>query len=152
ADRALWLVIACPLTVVHIIGGTHNDGITVGLMIAGLAVATMWPARTLTLLAGGVIIGLGASGKVSGGVVLPVVAVLAAGAPVLPVTWQLIRRAGTVLVAGIGTVVGLSFASGFGLGWIQAISGTGISVVWTSPPTAVGLAIGYIGRVFGLHL
>jgi alpha-1,6-mannosyltransferase len=148
-DRALWLVLACPLVVLHLVGGAHNDAITVGLLLAGFAVLAARPERLRTLLLGGVLLGLAVSVKTTVVVVLPFGALLAAGGADARI---LVRRGGAVIGAALGTLSGLSVASGFGFGWLTALSHAGDSVVWTSPPTAVGLAIGYVGRGFGVRL
>jgi len=57
-----------------------------------------------------------------------------------------------VIGAALGTLLAFSFASGLGLGWAAALSGTGESVSWTSPPTAVGIAVDAVGKWFGVHL
>src|SRR6185503_6822839 len=36
--RAVWTVLACPLVLIHLVSGAHNDALMVGLMVAGLAV------------------------------------------------------------------------------------------------------------------
>jgi len=49
--RALWLFLACPIVVVHLIGGAHNDAMMVGLLVAGYAILAApsagcpWPWR-----------------------------------------------------------------------------------------------------------
>ncbi|WP_238547252.1 polyprenol phosphomannose-dependent alpha 1,6 mannosyltransferase MptB [Actinoplanes friuliensis] len=35
--RAVWLVLACPLVLVHLVSGAHNDALMIGLIVAGLA-------------------------------------------------------------------------------------------------------------------
>ncbi|MBB4694477.1 polyprenol phosphomannose-dependent alpha 1,6 mannosyltransferase MptB [Paractinoplanes abujensis] len=55
---------------------------------------------------------------------------------------------GPVIRVVAGALVGLaaaSLVSGRGFGWVTALSGSGKSVQWTSPPTAVGMAIGLFG-------
>ncbi|MGK5684744.1 polyprenol phosphomannose-dependent alpha 1,6 mannosyltransferase MptB [Actinoplanes sp. URMC 104] len=49
--------------------------------------------------------------------------------------------AGGVLVALAAT----SLIGGRGFGWVTALSGSGVSVQWTSPPTAVGMTVGLVG-------
>jgi hypothetical protein len=39
--RAVWLGVCNPLVLFHFIGGGHNDGLMIGLIVAGLAVATV---------------------------------------------------------------------------------------------------------------
>jgi len=159
-DRALWLGLACPLVAEHLIGGAHNDALAIGLLITGFAVLTIRSrdnvrldgAATVRLIAGGVLIGCAVGVKATAAVALPFAALYAAGSLAWPMTRAVAARAGAVLFSAAGTVVGLAYASGLGFGWVKALSHEGDSVVWTSPPTAVGLTIGYVGRLFGPHL
>ena len=45
---ALVLAVAGPLTVVHLLGGVHNDALMVGFLACGLAVAHVGPARVVS--------------------------------------------------------------------------------------------------------
>jgi hypothetical protein len=151
-DRALWLVLCCPLVPVHLIGGGHNDALTVAFMVAGFAVLAAPRKSWATLVAGGALLGLAVSIKITIGVVLPFAALLAVGG-LRAAGWSgLVRRGGAVLVAALAVLVATSFASGLGLGWLTALSGAGESVNWSSPPTAVGLAVEAAGRWFGADL
>jgi alpha-1,6-mannosyltransferase len=149
-DRALWLVLACPLVIVHLVGGAHNDALTVGLLLAGLAVLANRSHRMSALILGGVLVGLAIAVKTTIGAMLPFAALFAAGGPMLPSLGVLIKKAVAVIGAALATLLALAWGSGLGLfGWITALSHAGDSQVWTSPPTAVGLAIGYLERPFG---
>ncbi|GAA3941149.1 polyprenol phosphomannose-dependent alpha 1,6 mannosyltransferase MptB [Actinoplanes auranticolor] len=151
-DRALWLVLCCPLVPVHLIGGGHNDALTVAFMVAGLAVLAAPVKSWTTLLIGGALLGLAISIKITIGVVLPFAALLAVGG-LRAAGWAgLIKRGGAVVGAALAVLVAGSFASGLGLGWLTALSGAGESVNWSSPPTAVGLAVEAAGRWFGADL
>jgi alpha-1,6-mannosyltransferase len=151
-DRALWLVLACPLVVVHLVGGAHNDALTVGLLIAGLALLATRSHRMGALILGGVLIGLSIAVKTTIGAVLPFAVLVAAGGPTLPAIGVLARRAVAVIGSALATLLGLSYGLGLGMfGWITALSHAGDSIGWTSPPTAVGLTIGYLERPFGGH-
>ena len=77
--KAVWLVLACPLVLVHLVSGAHNDALMVGLIVAGLALVAS--RRTPAwLAAGGVVLGLAVAVKATAVVVLPF-AVLVAVAP-----------------------------------------------------------------------
>lgn len=152
ADRAVWLLLACPLLPLHLIGGAHNDALTVGLLVAGFAVLAVGSHRMLALIVGGIVVGLSISVKTTVGVALPFAALFGAGGPLLPPMPVLIKRAGTVMVAALGTLLIFSFGSGLGVGWVGALSHAGDSISWTSPPSGVGQAIDYLFRPFGLHL
>jgi alpha-1,6-mannosyltransferase len=136
--KAVWLVLACPLVLVHLVSGAHNDVLMVGLIVAGLALVAS--RRTPAwLLAGGVVLGLAVAVKATAVVVLPF-AVLAAVAPGTPLRalWRPIAAIGAG--AALATAV-LSVLSGRGLGWVAGLLRSGDSVTWGSPSTAVGLTI-----------
>jgi hypothetical protein len=44
----------------------------------------------------------------------------------------------------------VSLATRLDLGWLGALTGTGRVVQWTSPPTGLGMAAGYVLRLLGL--
>jgi alpha-1,6-mannosyltransferase len=161
-DRSLWLVLCCPLVPVHLIGGGHNDAVTVAFLVAGLALIAGSSRRMGALVAGGALLGLSISVKTSIGVVLPFAALFAVGGPSLFSAARglrrsgglslLVKRGGTVVGAALGTLLAFSYASALGLGWAAALSAPGESVSWTSPPTAVGIAVDAVGKWFGVHL
>ncbi|WP_436522340.1 polyprenol phosphomannose-dependent alpha 1,6 mannosyltransferase MptB [Actinoplanes sp. HUAS TT8] len=130
--RAVWLVLACPLVLIHLVSGTHNDAVMVALLAGGLAVAATgrgWVA--------GVLFGLAVGVKATAIVVLPFAIFL------IPRAWW---RAGLELAGGAaGALAAVSLASGLGLGWIGALAESGVSVQWTSPPTAVGMTLELLG-------
>jgi alpha-1,6-mannosyltransferase len=144
--RAAWLALACPLVAVHLISGGHNDAVMIGLLTAGLAVVATRPS-TGSLLAAGVLLGLAAGVKITAVVVLPF-AVLLAVPPGSP--WRAWWRPAAALAGGaLAAIVAVSAAAGLGLGWATNLSGSGVSVQWTSPPTAVGMTVDLIGHAFG---
>jgi alpha-1,6-mannosyltransferase len=51
--------------------------------------------------------------------------------------------------AAVAVLAAVSLASGLGLGWVRGLTGSGASVQWTSPPTAVGMTVNLIGQAFG---
>ncbi|HEX8929022.1 MAG TPA: polyprenol phosphomannose-dependent alpha 1,6 mannosyltransferase MptB [Actinomycetota bacterium] len=126
--RAVWLTLACPLVPIHLISGAHNDAVMVGFVVAGVALAVR-----RRMAAAGVLLGLAIGVKATAVVVLPFVALLAVGQTV----WLVGSAAATLVI--------VSLASGRGLGWITGLTGSGVSVQWTSPPTAVGMTIDLFG-------
>jgi hypothetical protein len=157
AQRATWLLLCCPLISVHIVGGAHNDALTIAFMVAGLALIVAAKREYGALIAGGVLLGAAFSVKITLGVMLPFAALLAAG-PVFTGARgrlrpgglrDLVTRGGAVMVSALATLVGLSYASGLGLGWIAAMSDAGNSRSWTSPSTSVGMFVHSVVRFFG---
>ncbi|MET0417646.1 MAG: polyprenol phosphomannose-dependent alpha 1,6 mannosyltransferase MptB [Actinoplanes sp.] len=129
--RAVWLVLACPLVLIHLVSGAHNDAVMFGFLLAGLVIAPrrMWAA--------GLLLGLAVGVKATAIVVVPFVVLLAA-----PRLWRAAAEVAAGLVAALAAV---SVASGLGLGWVTGLTGSGISVQWTSPPTAVGMTVALFG-------
>ncbi len=130
---ALWLVIANPLTVVHLVGGPHNDLLMIGLLATG----------TLLVLerrhAAGIALGTMAMAiKASAGVALPfLVWIWAARLPGSRGTR--LMRAGLGSIAVFGAMfTGITLLSGVGLGWIPALNAPSLVVNWMSLPTAAG--------------
>ncbi|HEX6499315.1 MAG TPA: polyprenol phosphomannose-dependent alpha 1,6 mannosyltransferase MptB [Micromonosporaceae bacterium] len=145
--RALWLGALSPVVLVHAVSGGHNDALMVGLMLAGLVAATDTRQRTevRTVLVG-VAFGLAVAIKVTALVGLPFAALLVAGTG----RWRRVLGA----VAATGAAATATFAllaglTGRALGWLGALSDTGRLVQWTSLPSGVGMAVGYLLRLVG---
>jgi alpha-1,6-mannosyltransferase len=123
--QAVFTVLACPLVLIHVVSGVHNDGLMAGLLVAGLALLTRrqtWPV----LAAAGALTGLAVAVKATAIVVLPFVFLI---------RWR--PTAAGFLVA-LGTV---SLVAGRGLGWVRGLLHSGDTIAWTSPPTAAGLVM-----------
>jgi alpha-1,6-mannosyltransferase len=85
----------------------------------------------------GVLLGLAIGVKATAVVVLPFVVLI--GVP--PGLKALLRPAGEVIGGAVAALAAVSLASGLGFGWITNLADSGISVQWTSPPTAVGMTV-----------
>ncbi|WP_155373172.1 polyprenol phosphomannose-dependent alpha 1,6 mannosyltransferase MptB [Catellatospora vulcania] len=171
---AYWLALLTPLTAVHALSALHNDALVATLVITALTLAVAHRAaqdpndlaQTGALLpasgvssprsaqdrrGGGGAAGAGWWGAVGAGVVVAgAVGVKVTAVVAVPFVLVLLgRRWWAAAAAGIGAFVGVSAVSGLGLGWIAALRGTGELVQWSSPPTAVGMAAGYVLRLAG---
>lgn len=141
---ATWLAALNPLVLLHFAFGGHNDALMVGLMLLGLDAALrrrLLP--TLLWLAAAVAIKP-----------IAIVAVPFAGLLVLPWATTLLRRVAAYAVSGIAVlalVLGMGFAMGVGGGWVQALTTPGSVRTWLSPATAIGMAVGLLGDLFGNH-
>jgi alpha-1,6-mannosyltransferase len=130
---ALWVAVANPVMVIHMIGGGHNDLLVVGLLATGALLALRGAN------AGGIaLVTLGMAVKASAGVALPfLVLVWAAG-----MSGPRLVRIAKAAAAGIGVFVvvfaACTFAAGVNLGWLPALSAPSMIVNWMSLPTAVG--------------
>ncbi|RSM75600.1 hypothetical protein DL991_26205 [Amycolatopsis sp. WAC 01375] len=152
---ALWLALLNPLVLWHVVAGVHNDGLMVGLMVAGLELVLMGAAKTgaarPALIAAGVI-------AVSAAANIKIVAV----AGLLFVGIDLFRRATPAgraavalgLPAGFAAVtVAISLGSGLGFGWVRVLSGVSGQVhSWMAPTNELGFLVGGVGKIFGADL
>lgn len=147
-DRSvtLWLVIANPLVIVHLVGGPHNDLLMIGLLAAGTVLVL-----TRRHVAGVALVTAAMAVKASAGIALPfVVWIWAAHLP--GARRAQLLRAGAGSVAVFGTVfTGITVLSGVGLGWIPALNAPSLIVNWMSLPTAAGELTHALTAPFG-HL
>lgn len=133
---SLWIAVANPVMVVHMIGGGHNDLLVVGL----LAMAALLTLRGVH--AGGIALATCAMAvKASAGLALPfLVLVWAARLP-----GSQAARIARATVSGIAvfaaTFAACSLAAGVGLGWLPALSAPSMIVNWLSLPTGIGQLI-----------
>lgn len=160
---ALWLGAANPLVLWHLVVGSHNEALMIGLMLAGFELALRHLPRwqpgepvppvnrqeILWLIAGGAIITLGAAVKISAVPALGFLGVLVAR------RWGARPRhlvAAIALFGGVFTViiVAASVGTGLGFGWISALSTNGLVKSWMSPMTGLGFLAGGLGIAFGL--
>jgi alpha-1,6-mannosyltransferase len=136
ASRALWLGLANPLVLLHLVGGAHNDAMMVGLLVAGLAVAvsTRVPGR---LVAAAALVALAALVKV------PALAGLAYLPLLVAADWpgrlRAAAAAGATAVVTAGLVVGVTGAS---WGWVAPLDAGRARLSLFSPVTGVGALLG----------
>ncbi|MER5459039.1 polyprenol phosphomannose-dependent alpha 1,6 mannosyltransferase MptB [Micromonospora sp. NPDC002389] len=133
------------------VAGASGGGLPVGVAGwpgGGLPVGVAgWPAVG-ALVAAGVLLGLAVSVKATAVVVLPFAALAAVrGRYTLA---ALLRDGGTLAAGVVGALLVSSLVSGLGLGWIGGLGSSGDTVQWTSPPTAVGMVVDYLGGAVGL--
>jgi alpha-1,6-mannosyltransferase len=140
---AAWLLLAGPLTVVHLVGGPHNDLLMIGFLAAG----TLLVLDRKHVL-GIAVVTLGVAVKASAGIALPfLVWVWAARLP--STRWRNFVRA-TACAVGVFVVVFavVSLAAWVDLGWLTMVNASSRLVNWLSPPTALGeLLAGLVGIV-----
>lgn len=142
--RALWLGVLNPIVLMHFIAGGHNDALMVGLVVAGLALATekrcMW---------GAVAVSLAVAVKPIALVALPFVGLLWAGREG---RWiDRIRSWAYALIALACTLASVYLVADAGYGVISAAFGTPSGVLtWLSPPTAIGKILGTLTSAVGL--
>ena len=141
--RASALVLGCPLTIAHGIGGAHNDLVMAGLMAAALAAAfeRWW-------LVGAVLGGAAAAVKLPGGVVCIGVALVSL--PALVALLPRLRRLTTVGAVAVGVLVVGGAVIGVGVGWVHALGTPGIVRTPLSISTQLGGLVAMLGRNIGV--
>jgi alpha-1,6-mannosyltransferase len=130
---ALWVAVANPLTVIHLVGGGHNDLLVVGLLATG-ALASLRGKHVLGIA----LVTLAMAVKASAVIALPFLVLVWAA----HMSGSQRVRIGKAIAAGVGVFVvvfaACTFAAGVGLGWLPALSAPSMIVNWMSLPTAVG--------------
>ncbi|TDB70939.1 polyprenol phosphomannose-dependent alpha 1,6 mannosyltransferase MptB [Micromonospora sp. KC723] len=145
--RAVWLGLASPLVGVHLVAGAHNDAVMLGLLLLGLLVLVRASGGARPLLAAGVLLGLAVAVKATAVVVLPFAALVAVRGRYT--VRALLRDGGWVAGGVLAALATASAVSGLGLGWVGGLAHSGDSQQWTSPPTAVGFVVDYLGALAG---
>ena len=143
---AVWLLIAGPLTVVHLVGGPHNDLIMIGFLAAGTAlVLDRWHVAGIALVT------LGVAVKASAAVALPFLVWVWAG-HLRSTRWRNFARACASAVAVFVAVFAVAtLAAGVDLGWVTMVNASSRLVNWLSLPTAAGeLLHAVFGGLFDL--
>lgn len=159
---AFWLGILNPLTILHLIGGIHNESILLGFALAGLEFGLRGVDRLTSgnrragvglLLLSGALITCAGLVKVTG--------FLALGFVGMAIARQL-HRAGRTQVVAIAlavlfqvtllvvTVLAVTALTGIGLGWVTGQGGAATIRSWMSVTTDAGVIAGWIGMLLGL--
>ncbi|WP_460398895.1 polyprenol phosphomannose-dependent alpha 1,6 mannosyltransferase MptB [Actinophytocola sediminis] len=143
---AVWLMVAGPLTVVHLVGGPHNDLIMIGFLAAGTALVL-----DRRHVAGIALVTVGVAVKASAAVALPFLVWVWAG-HLSSTLWRNFARAAAGAVAVFAAVFAVStLAAGVDLGWVTMVNASSRLVNWLSLPTAAGqLVHGIVGAPFDL--
>ncbi|WP_297003929.1 polyprenol phosphomannose-dependent alpha 1,6 mannosyltransferase MptB, partial [uncultured Corynebacterium sp.] len=161
---AVWLGVANPLSVIHLVGGMHNEVTMMLLVCGGLLAAVRLPVVRGALL-GSVLLGAGIALKATAAIALPfLVWILVAryagplgrDAPLRRSPRQVLtdvrqgtlRRAVTLAVGGagclavaVGTLATVTVASGQSWGWVSEVSGNSKVINPLAVPSLVASAL-----------
>ena len=143
--RALWLGVANPLVLLHLVGGGHNDALMVGLLLAGTAVAFTVRAPW-ALVAAAALVTLAALVKVPA---LAALAYLPLAAPDWPAR---LRAAAVAGATAVGTAVLVAAGTGLGWGWLGTLDAGRARLSLFSPLTGLGAAVGALDAVLAAGL
>ncbi|WP_241249798.1 alpha-(1-_6)-mannopyranosyltransferase A [Rhodococcus sp. X156] len=139
---ALWIALLNPLVLVNLVGGVHNEMLMVGLLAAGTVLVL-----NRRHVAGFAAVAVGMAIKATAGLALPFLVwvwmvhrredALARGEqPAHPLrVFAVTAGAGVAIVVAV--FLGPSVHPNLGLGWITALSGSGLIINWLSLPTAM---------------
>lgn len=144
AERAMWLAVLNPFTILMFIAAIHNDALMIGMIAAGLALAfkrhPVWAIVAITLAA---------SVKPVAALALPFVGAIWVGAGYPK--GELLKRWLQTAAISIAILVVLAVGTGTGFGWLNVLSGPAQVTTWFSPPTALGLGINSLLEAIGLQ-
>ncbi len=132
-----------PVTLFHLIGGSHNDAIMIGLLVPGI-----WFALDKKPIWGIFLCTLAAAVKAPAEL-----AVVYIGWNWVDAKVPLRSRFRPILTAGVisGAIMAfISWATGLGWGWLGALGTPGTVVSLISPTTLVGTILGKIAGLVGL--
>ncbi|MDQ4094184.1 MAG: polyprenol phosphomannose-dependent alpha 1,6 mannosyltransferase MptB [Actinomycetota bacterium] len=146
---ALWLGVANPLVLFHLVSGVHNEALMIGLMLVGLELTLRQPAVSRTLLGGTALIAAAAQVKVPAVVAVGFVTVWLArerGGRMRDLT----SAAALVGAVAVATTVAIGLGTGLGFGWAAALDAPTAVRSWMSVATGLGRLAGLVGSGLGL--
>jgi hypothetical protein len=140
---AFTVAVLNPVTILHLVGGAHNDALMLGLLMAGLAVA-----RRNRPVLGIVLCSLAAAVKVPAAL-----GVLYIGWDWLGTGLPVRARIRPVVTAGLiaGAVLSaLSVVTGLGWSWVLNLSTPGTVRSWVAPATGAGIFLTDLAHLVGI--
>ena len=146
-NQALWLGAANPLVLFHVVSGAHNDGLMIGLMLAGLEIGLR--GRRASFLMGAALIVVASAVKAPAVLALPYLVLTAAhgrGGRFRDV----VGACGPATAVAAAVYLPLSLATGVGLGWTSALQVPGSVVSFLSVTTDLAVLAVVLGAVAGL--
>ncbi|MEE3852432.1 alpha-(1-_6)-mannopyranosyltransferase A [Gordonia sp. LSe1-13] len=145
-QAGLWLAVANPMVLIHLVAGTHVELLLMGVLVAGVTLVVT--GRHVTGL---VVLGLAVSIKITAGIAIPFVvwiwlAHIRARRPVRP------ADAGRVFAAVVGVTVAVfaacTVAVRLGLGWLTGLGWADRIINWFSVPTLMGHLVTLVAAPF----
>ncbi len=137
------LMILNPVTLLHLVGGAHNDALMLGLLVAGLTAA-----KEKRPIVGIVLCALATSIKAPAALGILYIGWSWLG-PEAP-TRDRIRPVVTAGLIGTGVLGFFSYVSGLGWGWVTILGTPGAVRSWTAPTTSLALAFTGIAHFVGV--
>lgn len=144
APSAVAIGIANPLVLLHLVGGSHNDALSLGFLALGLA-AVRRDKRWLGVL----LVAFATAIKLPAGAGFLFIGWVWSGQFGVPF-WRRVRDTTLVTVVGGALVAAACLAVGIGAGWVTALSGTGKVLSTFSLTTKLGFVLADVLRSAGL--
>ncbi|TDV35326.1 polyprenol phosphomannose-dependent alpha 1,6 mannosyltransferase MptB [Actinophytocola oryzae] len=148
---ALWLGLLNPLVLWHVVGGAHNDGLMMGLVLAGPELALTGLAEPLRLVAGLTLLTVAANVKI-----VAAAALCCVGAD-LARRWG--RTTGRGVLVMLGVLAGfvllslvIAAVTGLGLGWVGTLGDSAGLHSWLAPTNQLGFLVGGLGMLAGASI
>lgn len=145
-QAGLWLALANPMILIHLVSGAHVELLMMGVLVAGVTLVV-----TGRHIPGLVVLGLAVSIKVTAGIAIPFVvwiwlAHIRARRPVRPADVV------GVFAAVIGITVGVfaicTAAVGLGFGWLSGLGFADQIINWFTLPTLAGHVVTLVASPF----
>ena len=149
---ALWLGVANPVMIIHLVGGMHNEAVMVGLVSVGILACLH-----RRFMSGIAVIGVAVALKATAAIALPFVAWMMVNhySPRRPGEPLTARRVGAFAASGalvvsisVAVVAIITWASGTSWGWLAEISGNSKVVNPLSGATLLADAIAPLIQLF----
>jgi alpha-1,6-mannosyltransferase len=137
------LMVLNPVTLLHLIGGAHNDALMLGLLIAGLTAA-----KEKRPIVGILLCALATAIKAPAALGILYIGWSWLG-PMASVKDR-IRPVVTAGLIGVGVLGFFSYVSGLGWGWVTILETPGAVRSWTAPTTS--LALLFTGIFHFIHI
>lgn len=153
---ALWLAVANPLVLFHLVSGIHSESLMMGLLAVGLVLALRAVDHAGRERGAIPLFVLGAV-LITGSALVKLPTIVALGFVGMALArrwggdWRATIRAAAVMVLVSGVTTGVAMAAtSSGLGWVTKLGAATSLRSWLSPPTALGVLVGGIGQYLGL--
>jgi alpha-1,6-mannosyltransferase len=130
---ALWIAVANPVMVIHLVGGPHNDLLLVGLLAMGsLLVLNRQHAAGIALVT------MAMAVKATAGVALPFLVLVWAARLTGPQRTRILKAGAAGFGVFLVVFTACTVAAKVGLGWLPALSAPSSIVNWLSLSTGSG--------------
>ncbi|HEY2213508.1 MAG TPA: polyprenol phosphomannose-dependent alpha 1,6 mannosyltransferase MptB, partial [Acidimicrobiales bacterium] len=135
----------CPLVLMALVGGAHNDALMIALLVAGLALA-----RRVGTVPGIILCALAAGVKSPAALGVLFLGWVWAGRDAK--IWQRLGHTAAAGVIGLLTMEAMAVVSGTGWGWLKTSTAADQSFTGTTPVDAVARFVTILGDIVRVHL